>query len=127
MNKALRIITAVPGILFLGIAARWMFDPAGAAAQLGMPLLEGMGRSTQIGDLSGFFLAAGGMILLGVITLHRTWFYAVALLIGSTAIFRILAWLVHDAGLATESIAIEVVVTVLVLVAARQAAAAQPG
>ena len=124
MNMALRIITALPGILFLSIAARFMFDPAGAAAQLGMPLLEGIGRSTQLGDLSGFFLTAGSMILLGVITQHRTWFYAVALLIGSTAVFRILAWLLHDAALATESIAVEVVVTVLVLVTARACAKA---
>ncbi len=126
MNMALRVVTGLPALLFLGIAARLLIDPAAAVAQLGMPLLEGMGRSTQLGDLSAFFLTGGIMILLGVFTLNRTWFYAVALLLGSTAVFRTLAWLIHDAALATESIAVEVVVTVLVLVAAQQVSQSTP-
>jgi hypothetical protein len=41
-----------------------------------MPLLEGAGLSTQIGDLGSFFITVGAMTLIGAITTTRHWFYA---------------------------------------------------
>jgi hypothetical protein len=113
MNKILRVIVLLPAILFIGIGIRWLVDPQGAAAALGMPLLDGIGRSSQIGDVGGFFLVTGIMVVLGVITGKRVWFQAPALLLMTIAIFRILAWLLHDAALATPMIAVEVVLAVL--------------
>jgi|TARA_B110000908_G_scaffold46948_1_gene57256 hypothetical protein len=113
MNKILRVIVLLPAILFIGIGIRWLVDPQGAAAALGMPLLDGIGRSSQIGDVGGFFLVTGIMVVLGVITGKRVWFQAPALLLMTIAIFRILAWLLHDAALATSMIAVEVVLAVL--------------
>ena len=34
---------------------RWLVDPSGAAAGIGMPVLDGLARSSQIGDLGAFF------------------------------------------------------------------------
>jgi uncharacterized membrane protein len=113
MKKVLRVIVLLPAILFIGIGMRWLVDPQGAAAALGMPLLDGIGRSSQIGDVCGFFLVTGIMVVLGVITGKRAWFQAPALLLMMIAIFRILAWLLHDAALATSMIAVEVVLAVL--------------
>ena len=48
MNKILKVIVAVPAILFLIIGLRWLVAPAGVAGEFGMPLLDGLGRSTQI-------------------------------------------------------------------------------
>ena len=118
MNKALRILTALPAVLFLATSVRWLVDPAGAAATIGMPLLDGLARSSQIGDLGAFFLAAGSMLLLGVITLQREWFYGAALLFGGAAVFRVLAWVAQDAALATPMIVVEVVVTLLAVATA---------
>ena len=118
MTKALRIVTALPGILFLSIGLRWLFTPATVAAELNMPMLEGMARSTQIGDLAAFFTGAGLMILIGVVSTQRIWLFAASILIGGAAFYRTMAWIFQDAALATESITIEVVVTVLVLVTA---------
>ena len=118
LNKTLRVIAALPGLLFLSMGIRWIVAPEAVAKELGMPLLDGMARSTQIGDLASFFVALGCMILLGVFTLQRTWFYAAAMLLGGAAVFRTLAWMMHDAALATESIAVEVVVTAILLTAA---------
>ena len=39
-------------------------------------LLEGVGLSTQIGDLGSFFITVGAMTLIGAITTTRHWFYA---------------------------------------------------
>ncbi len=121
MGNILKVTVAIPGVLFVVLGLRWLVDPAGMADELGMPLLDGLGRSTQIGDLGAFFLVGGAMMLLGIITQRREWFTAPAMLLGCTAVFRILAWLVHDAALAVPQIAIEVVVAVLLLFAASRA------
>ncbi|MEH6558154.1 MAG: hypothetical protein V7459_00205 [Oceanicoccus sp.] len=122
MNKVLRVIVILPAILFVFIGLRWLVDPEAAAAALGMPLLEGIGRSSQMGDIGGFFLAGGIMIVLGVITAKRAWFQAPALLLMTIAIYRILAWLLHDAALATPMIAVEVVLAVLFVFASSRLA-----
>ena len=115
MNKVLKIVVAIPALLFILIGLRWLVDPAAVATELGMPLLEGLGLSTQIGDLGAFFMAGGLMVLLGLWTGNRTWLMAPALLLGVTAIFRVLAWALHGASFAGPQIAIEVVVTVLLV------------
>ena len=126
MNKVLRILTALPAVMFLATSVRWLIDPAGAAATIGMPLLDGLARSSQIGDLGAFFLAAGSMLLLGVITLQREWFYGAAMLFGGAAVFRVIAWAAQDAALATPMIAVELVVTVLAVATALTSKELQP-
>lgn len=121
MSKGLKIIVAVPAALFILLGLRWLVDPAGAAATLGMPLLEGMGLSTQVGDIGALFTASGAMIFIGIATQRREWFAAVASLMACTAIFRTVAWLAHGAALAIPEIAVEVVLAGLLLFAASRA------
>ena len=116
INKILRLVTLLPGILFVSMGVGWVIDPASAAASVGMPLVEGVGRSTQIGDLGAFFLTMGLLILVGVTTLKRIWFYPPMMLLGLAATFRIIAWLVHDAALSGSMIAVEIIVTTLLYV-----------
>lgn len=123
MNTVLRVVVSLPAILFIFMGIRWVVAPADMAAQLGMPLLEGVGLSTQIGDLGSFFFVGGLFVLIGVITQKRAWFYAPALLLGFTALFRTLAWLLHDATFALDMIAVEVVLVALLLFAASRAPA----
>jgi hypothetical protein len=118
MNRILRVLVALPGIFFVVMGLRWLVDPAGAAGDMDMELLDGIGRSTQIGDLATFFLALGMMILVGLITSQRRWFHVPALMLLGAAIFRVLAWLLHDAALAGQLIAVELVVACLLLFAA---------
>ena len=59
MLKLLRIIVALPAILFLIIGLQWAVDPAAAAESLGMPLLDGLGRSSQMADTGALFIAMG--------------------------------------------------------------------
>ncbi|EED33393.1 hypothetical protein NOR53_1353 [gamma proteobacterium NOR5-3] len=119
MKSVLRLLVALPAVLFVVTGLRWLVDPSKAAAQLGMPLLDGLGRSSQIGDLSGFFLTLGMLILIAVITARRVWYYPAIMLLGIAALARLLAWLFHDATLAIEMIAVELVVACLLLLASR--------
>ena len=60
MNKILRVVVALPAILFVVMGLRWVVAPAGIAPEFGMPLLQGLGLSTQIGDLGAFFFCGRG-------------------------------------------------------------------
>ena len=120
MNRLLRIIIAIPAIIFVMTGIGYILDPANTAAQFGMPLLEGLGRSTQIGTLAAFFFTAGFCVLLATTTGNRFWYYPAAMLAGLTATFRVIAWLLHDATLATDQILPEVVFTFLFLYAANR-------
>lgn len=117
IDKVLRVMAALPGILFLIMGVRWVIDPGGAAFELGMPLLDGIGRSTQIGDMAAFFLTLGSLIIVGVTTLERVWFYPPMMLLGFAAIVRVVAWLVHGAELAVSMIAVEAISTAVLFVA----------
>ena len=118
MNKVLRLVVAVPGIFFVVTGLRWVVAPAGVAPEFGMPVLEGVGLSTQIGDIGAFFVAGGLFVLIGLVTQKRSWFYASTMLVGFAALFRVLAWLFHGAAFTPDMIAVELVLTGLFLFAA---------
>ncbi len=120
MNKIISVIVGLLGILFVVIGLRWLIDPLAAAAHLGMPLLDGAGRSTQIGDMAAFFLTLGTTIFLALITSKRVWFYPAIMLLGIAAVGRLLAWSVHDAALALDMIGVEIVVSGFLLFASRR-------
>jgi len=100
----------------------WVIKPADAAAGLAMPLLDGLARGSQIGDVGAMFLSMGLMILLAVVTARRSWFYAPALILSLVALFRLLAWLLHDASLAPQMVVVEVVIALLLLLSSRRLA-----
>ena len=118
MKTLLRVLVTLPAVLFVVTGLRWIIDPEGAATGLGMTLLEGVGRSSQIGDVGALFLSMGSMMLLALITARRSWFYAPALMLSLVAVLRILAWLVHGAALALDMIVVEVLVASLLIFAA---------
>lgn len=118
MNRILKIVLGLVGVSLLALGMMWLVYPAVVAEALDVPLAEGRGLSTQIGDLAAFFTAAGILVLIGATTGTRHWLYAPALLIGLTAVFRVIAWAAHGATLFVVAIAVEVVITVLLLYAA---------
>ena len=83
-----------------------------------MQLLEGVARSTQIGDLGAFFFATSAMILLGAIKANAQWLHGAAMLLGGAALMRTASWIAHGADFATQFIVAEVVMTAIVLVCA---------
>ncbi|NKI16717.1 hypothetical protein HCU74_04695 [Spongiibacter sp. KMU-166] len=119
MQWLLKIPVSLIGVLMLSMGLRWLMAPSGIASELGMPLLDGAGLSTQIGDLSAFFLCIGVFTLMGLSTRWPHWYYAAALLLGLTAFGRVLAWLLHGAAFLPKVIGPEVFFTVILLLAAR--------
>jgi hypothetical protein len=120
MNKVLKILVLLPAILFLVTGLRWLVAPAGVAPMFGLTLEEGVGLSSQVGDMSAFFLTLASCMLIALISGRRSWYYPAIMLLSITAVGRVLAWLVHDATFALDLIAPEVIVSVILLVASRR-------
>ena len=120
MNIALRAIVLLCGVLFIVTGLRWLLAPAGVAPEFGLALSTGVGLSSQIGDMSAFFLTLGVCILMGLNTQRTLWYYPPIILLSLTAVGRILAWLLHDAALAMNLIAPEVIVALILLTASRR-------
>ena len=119
MITLVRILVLLPGVLFLVTGLRWLLAPAAVAPEFGLVLGSGIGLSSQVGDMSAFFLTLAVCILMGLTTQRSIWYYPPIILLSLTAIGRTLAWLLHDAALATALIVPEVVVALILFLASR--------
>ena len=117
MKNFLRVLAGFFGAFFLLMGLRWIIDPSSAAASLSMPLLEGAGLSTQIGDVGSFFITIGAMTLIGVIKQKRHWLYAPSMLLLVAALYRVLSTVLYGAAFAFSPIAIEIIVGLFLIFA----------
>ena len=120
MNKVLKLIVLIPAILFVVTGIRWLVAPAEVAPSFGLTLSEGIGLSSQVGDLASFFITLGSCMLIALITELRSWYYPPMMLLAIAAIGRTIAWLLHDATLAVSQIMVEVTVALILLLASRR-------
>lgn len=115
-----KIGASLPAVLFMVMGLGWLLAPGLVSEQMRMPLLEGDGRSTQIGDLAAFFLTMGGTILIALRTNRSVWLYPPIMLLLLSATGRVIAWLAHGAGLTLDMILVEVVVAGTLFMLARK-------
>ncbi|MGB1141959.1 MAG: hypothetical protein ACPG1A_13740 [Halioglobus sp.] len=120
MNRLLKLLVLLPALLFMTMGIRWFVAPAGVAEQLGLTLEYGVGLSSQVGDLGAFFLTLALCMLIALVTGRRIWYYPAIMLLSLAATGRVLAWLFHDAALAVDLIAPEVVVAIILVIASRR-------
>ena len=115
-----RVISGLIGLFMLYSALGWILDPTTAAAGLAMVLVEGPGESTlgmntQIGDFTSFFFTAGLMACIGAYRNEHVWLYSTISLLGSAALFRSYAGLVHGADYLMPAIVAEIIMSALLL------------
>ena len=121
MNRFLVVLNAINGILFIAIGLLWVISPYEAGSNFGiLEISEGLGRSSLIGDVGSYFFCIGLMMILAAYTLRSIWFYAPAMLLGVTALFRVISWAAHDATFATQFIIIEIILITLLLVTSKR-------
>jgi len=117
-KNIIKIVAALPGLIMLLNAIGFMVNPEKTANDLHMTLLDGLGRSTQIGDMTSFFMGTAILIFLGAIRFEGRWLYAGAMFLGGAALFRSMAAAVHGADWAIQYIVIEIVLTIWLCVTA---------
>ena len=117
MKNTLRVVAGLLGTIFLINGLQWIIAPANIAAQLGMPLLEGVGLSTQIGDMGSFFITVGAMTLIGALSQTRHWFYAPSMLLLVAALFRTLSTAIYGAPFVLPAIVVEISVGLFLIFA----------
>lgn len=120
MIRIITLLVALASLLFIAIGVRWLVDPAGAAPELGLSLSQGLGLSTQIGDISSFFLTLGLCIAIALVSKKRIWYYPAIMLLVLAALGRLVAWSMHGAALAVPQIAVEVLVALLLWYASKR-------
>ena len=120
INTVVNLLVLLAAILFLVMGVRWLVAPAGVAPDFGLTLSDGIGLSSQIGNMAGFFLLLGSCMLIALISGHRSWYYPPMMLLAITALGRTVAWLLHDATLAVSQIMTEVVVAIFLLLESRR-------
>lgn len=120
MRKIWKIGASLPAVGFILTGLGWLLAPGLVSEQLRMPLLEGDGRSTQIGDLAAFFLTMGGAILIALRTNRSVWLYPPIMLLLFAATGRVIAWLAHGAGLTLDMMLVELVVAGALFMLARK-------
>lgn len=119
-NRILSILVLLLAVIFIVNGLRWLVAPAGIAPELGLTLDHGVGLSTQVGDLAAFFLTIGVCLLSALVSGRRSFYYPAILLLSIAAVGRIIAWLIHDAALALNLIAPELIMAIILLIASRR-------
>ena len=104
-----RIISGFIGALMAATAAGWLLDPETAAGSLGMSYMDGLGRSTLVGDMSAFLSFWLSCVLPERLPELATTYGSAGLLLLLAAVFRTTAWALHGADFATTFIVFEIV------------------
>ena len=110
-----RILSLLPGLLFLSSAYTWVTNPSKASTDLEMTYLEGIGRSTQIGDFSAFFISVSLFCIIGSIFKNTSFLFCAVILLSSAAIMRIISWQLYGADFAPLFIGVEVISSLMIL------------
>jgi hypothetical protein len=123
LQKILRVIIGLFGILFIALAAGFLLDPARAAAGLGVGPLAPLGLATLRGDFFAFFAAGGILSLAGAVRNDAHLLTAPLLMIALTLAGRLLTVAVSgfDAAMAPP-MAIEAAIVLLLALGYRSLA-----
>ena len=118
-----RILSGLVGAVMLISAIGWIIDPAAAAASLeikeslndvgGETLL---GKNTLIGDFTSFFFTAGILSCIGAYKNEHEWLYGPLVLLGSAAIFRLTAGVIHGTEFLVTAIISEVLFAIMLII-----------
>lgn len=118
-----RILSGLVGAVMLISAIGWIIDPAAAAA--GLEIKESLndvggetllGKNTLIGDFTSFFFTAGILSCIGAYRNEHEWLYGPLVLLGSAAIFRLFAGVIHGTEFLVTAIISEVLFAIMLII-----------
>jgi hypothetical protein len=110
MLTLLRTLTGLAGLGALIIGVMWWYQPETAAGLLGASLLDGTGRSAQIGDSGAFTIGVGVLLLWGAARQRAVFVLIGGCLVGLVAPGRILSATLHGGAVTTPEVIVECVI-----------------
>jgi hypothetical protein len=90
LQKVLRVLTGLCGLLYITLSLGFLLDPAQAAARLGIGAIAPLGMATLRGDFIGFFGTIGILALLGAVRNEARYYIAPLMLVGMTLAGRLI-------------------------------------
>ena len=116
MLTLLRTLTSLAGLGALLIGATWWYQPETAAGLLGASLLDGTGRTAQIGDSGAFFIGVGVLMLWGAVRQRALFVLIGGGLVGLVAPGRILSATLHGGAVTTPEVVVECVIFLIAVI-----------
>ena len=111
-------LSGILGVVLAIIALRWILSPEDSANSLGMVLLEGAGRNTQIRDFTALFASTSIFCFLSITTRQYQWIFSSGIVFLLIALISVLASQLHDAPLTYSSLIAEIIFAVMAFTSA---------
>ncbi|MDC0529287.1 hypothetical protein OAO19_03350 [Gammaproteobacteria bacterium] len=111
-------LSGILGVVLAIIALRWILSPEDSANSLGMVLLDGAGRNTQIRDFTALFASTSIFCFLSITTRQYQWIFSSGIVFSLIALISVLASQLHDAPLTYSSLIAEIIFAVMAFTSA---------
>ena len=111
-------LSGILGLVLAIIALRWILSPEDSANSLGMVLLDGAGRNTQIRDFTALFASTSIFCFLSITTRQYQWVFSSGIVFSLIALISVLASQLHDAPLTYSSLIAEIIFAVMAFTSA---------
>ena len=106
-------LSGILGLVLAIIALRWILSPEDSANSLGMILLDGAGRNTQIRDFTALFASTSIFCFLSIATRQYQWIFSSGIVFTLIALLGVLASQLHVAPLSYSSLMAEIIFAVM--------------
>ena len=116
--KLANILSGILGIVLTIIAIRWILLPEESAISLGMILLDGSGRNTQIRDFTSIFASTAIFCFLSIATKQFQWIFSSGIIFLIIAIMSIVASQLHEAPISYSSLIAEIIFSMIAFTSA---------
>ena len=116
--KIAHTLSGILGLVLAIIALRWILSPEDSANSLGMVLLDGAGRNTQIRDFTALFASTSIFCFLSITTRQYQWIFSSGIVFSLIALISVLASQLHDAPLTYSSLIAEIIFAVMAFTSA---------
>ena len=111
-------LSGILGLVLAIIALRWILLPEDSANSLGMVLLDGAGRNTQIRDFTALFASTSIFCFISITTRQYQWIFSSGIVFSLIALISVLASQLHDAPLTYSSLIAEIIFAVMAFTSA---------
>ena len=111
-------LSGILGLVLAIIAIRWVLSPEDSANALGMVLLDGAGRNTQIRDFTALFASTSFFCFLSIATKQFQWIFSSGIIFSIIAIISVVASQLHDAPITYSSLIAEIIFAMIAFTSA---------